>query len=204
MSNKEEKFWEELRIFIGGICEASQVAGAVVLGRQDTMSGLVQLSEKKRQGREARDVVLDKMYKAYKTPAETATAQTLAEKGYRILDCLKSLVQMLDTIQVGKAPKEIEPLTELMQDALGELKKIMEYTTDRKANAMKIEARCHRIYAYEERGDSYTKEAMRYLYGQNQDPMALLYWKDVADHLEQILDSTAGMVEPLQRLAVRD
>ena len=201
MSNKEEKFWEALRVFIGGICEASQVAGAVTLGQKDTMSGLVEISDRKRQGREARDVVLEKMYKTYKTPSEVATAQVLIEKGYRILDTLKSLVQLLDTVQVGEAPKEIEPLTELMQGALEEMKKIMEYTTDRKANAMKMEARCHRIYTYEERGDNYTKEAMQYLYGQNQNPMALLYWKDVVDHLEQILDNTAGMVEPLQRLA---
>lgn len=201
MSNKEEKFWEALRVFIGGICEAAQVAGAVTLGQKDTMSGLVEISDRKRQGREARDVVLEKMYKTYKTPSEVATAQVLIEKGYRILDTLKSLVQLLDTVQVGEAPKEIEPLTELMQGALEEMKKIIEYTTDRKANAMKIEARCHRIYTYEERGDSYTKEAMQYLYGQNQNPMALLYWKDVVDHLEQILDGTAGMVEPLQRLA---
>lgn len=201
MSNKEEKFWEALRGFMDEVYEASQVAGAVTLGQRDTMSGLAELSDKKRQGRDARDRVLERVYKAYKTPAEMAMAQVLVEKGYRVLDHLKSLMQLLDTVQIGEAPKEIEPLTELMQGAIEEMKKIMEYTTDRSGNAMKIEARCRRIYTYEERGDAYAKEAMQYLYGQNQNPMALLYWKDVVDHLEQILDSTAGMVEPLQRLA---
>ena len=32
--------------------------------------------------------------------------------------------------------------------------------------------------------------------------MALLYWKDILSHLEKVLDSAAGMADPLWRLAL--
>ena len=201
MSNKEEKFWEELRYYVGSICEAGEVAGAWMAGGMTQRNGIETITQTKRSCREQKDVLLTKMCKAYKEPSALAAAQALVEKSYHIIDQLKSLVQLLDTVQVGRPPQEMDPLVELMKESLQEMKKVMDYTVDRKANAMKMEARCHRIYTYEERGDGYRKEALQYLYGQNQDPMVLLYWKDVLDQLEQILDSTAGMVAPLQRLA---
>ncbi len=196
--SKEDKFLETLRSFMEHVTLAGNVSGKVVRGELDTLSGLQQVTQLKRECRKQKSVLAERMYKAYKGQAAFGDAQELMRKAYEAVNQMKYLLQLLDTVQVGEAPQELKSLAELVEVASVEMKKIMDYTRDVKSNAMKIEARCQRIYSYEERGDACVKECLQYLYGQNTNPMYLLYWKDVLLALEEILDRLAGMVQPLQ------
>ena len=127
-------------------------------------------------------------------------ARSFISKAYGVVNQLKELLYLLDTVQVGQMPEELRALSELMGAALLEMQKIMAYTVDVKANFMKIEARSRKIYTLEERGDTCIRECLRLFYGGNQDSMYVLYWKDIMHGLEQILDGVAGMVMPLQKM----
>ena len=146
------------------------------------------------------DSLMEKMYKAYKETDRIHEGERFITKAYGIVNQLKELLYLLDTVQVGQMPEEIRALSELMGAALLEMQKIMTDKVDVKANFMKLEARSRRIYTIEERGDTCIRECLRLFYGENQNPMYVLYWKDIMHGLEQVLDSAAGMVMPLQKM----
>ena len=200
MSNKEDKFLESLRSFMNEVCEAGQVADGALRGTVDISKGLDRVSTAKRNCRDQMDSLTEKMYKAYKETSRIHEAERFMTKAYGIVNQLKELLYLLDTVQVGQMPEEIRALSELMGAALLEMQKIMAYTVDVKSNFMKIEARSRRIYTIEERGDTCSQECLRFFYGENQNPMYVLYWKDIMHGLEQVLDSAAGMVMPLQKM----
>lgn len=202
MNHKEEKFWDALRTYMYGVTAAGPYVEKALTGKGDTGDALASLRQLKRECRNQKEVVMSRMYKAYSKPITLDAAKGFIDRAYTIIDQLTSLLDLLDTIQLGGKPEEVEPLSSLVACSLLEIQKCMEYTTDCQANGPKMEARCRRIYAYEERGDEYIRSSWQYLYRKNQDPMALLYWKDILSHLEKVLDSAAGMADPLWRLAL--
>ena len=200
MSNKEDKFLEALRLFTNEVCEAGQAADGALRGTGDMSNALERVAQAKRNCRDKRETLTEKLYKVYKGTGKMTEARSFISKAYGVVNQLKELLYLLDTVQVGQMPEELRALSELMGAALLEMQKIMAYTVDVKANFMKIEARSRKIYTLEERGDTCIRECLRLFYGGNQDPMYVLYWKDIMHGLEQILDGVAGMVMPLQKM----
>lgn len=68
---------------------------------------------------------------------------------------------------------------------------------------MKMEARCRRIYTYEDRGDDCYRKVMRNLYGEETKAAELVYWKEIFNHLEEVLDAAAGAVPLLQKMITK-
>ena len=85
-----------------------------------------------------------------------------------------------------------------------EIEKIVNYTSDISANYMKMEARCRKIYAFEERGDEIYKDLIRDLFTGEHKPEYIIYWKEILSETEKMLDATAGSVSLLQRLFTRE
>ena len=70
---------------------------------------------------------------------------------------------------------------------------------DTEGNRLKIEARLHRIAAYQERGEKESFALLRFLYN-GEDAVALIYWKDAVTDLSRFLSAVNRKAELLQRL----
>ena len=96
-------------------------------------------------------------------------------------------------------PEEILALVELSGGAATEWQKILRYMEDTEGNRLKMEARLHRIAAYQERGEKESFALLRFLYN-GEDAVALIYWKDAVTDLSRFLSAVNRKAELLQRL----
>ncbi len=197
--SKEDKFFEALRELVKSISEAGMVLNEVAEGHTDPSEGYKRVSEIKRICRDSHSRLMEKMYKTYKNPGELDLVRGIIDRGYSIVGTVKDILSRLDMVQVGVAPEEFGLFSRLVCSSLVELKKTMDYTVDIRQNYMKMEARCSRIYNYEERGDECFRSCMRKLFGA-EDAKYLIYWKAVFDDLEEAQDKAAGMVPLFQKL----
>lgn len=197
--SKEDKFFEVLREFAKYISDAGVILNEVAEGRTDPAEGYKRVSEIKRICRDNYGRLTEKMYKTYKDPGDLDLARGMIDRGYSVVGILKDVFSRLDMIQVGEAPEELKLSARLISSSLEELKKTMDYTEDISRNYMKMEARCNRIYTYEERGDECFRSCMRKLFG-GEDTKYLIYWKMIFEDLEEAQDAVAGMVPLLQKL----
>ena len=197
--SKEDNFFEALREFVKSISEAGMVLNEVAEGHTDPSEGYKRVSEIKRICRDSHSRLMEKMYKTYKNPGELDLVRGIIDRGYSIVGTVKDILSRLDMVQVGEAPEEFGLFSRLVCSSLVELKKTMDYTVDIRQNYMKMEARCSRIYNYEERGDECFRSCMRKLFGA-EDAKYLIYWKAVFDDLEEAQDKAAGMVPLFQKL----
>ena len=104
---------------------------------------------------------------------------------------------------VETTPREFSSMVMLVRDALLEMKKVLDYTGDVAANYMKMEARCRKIYVFEERGDEFYREEIRRLFTEKQSAAYMIYWKDILVDVERMLDAAAGAATLLQKLFVQ-
>lgn len=201
--SKEDKFFETLRDFGGYEGRAGFLLEEAAEGRMDISESFKEISDVKRKCRDSFGPLTERMYKAYKDPAQLDSVRGLVERMYRMVDMTKSVLGQLDMTVAGEAPEEFSLMVRLASASLLEMKKILDYTDRISENYMKMEARCRRIYTYEDRGDDCYRKVMRNLYGEETKAAELVYWKEIFDHLEEVLDAAAGAVPLLQKMITK-
>lgn len=203
MTNKEEKFFSQLRSFVR-ICEhAGQIQAQVFKGEITPEEGYTAMRKTKRSSREALGKLWERMYRAYTKPVEVDMVRELVTRFYRIIDMNGTILGNLVTFHENECPAGMVGMADLIAHSLEEVRKTMDYTVDIETNYMKMEARCRKIYSFEERGDAVFRDSMRRLFEPSNDPLYVIRWKDALQNAEQILDMTAGTVPLLQKIITR-
>ena len=63
---------------------------------------------------------------------------------------------------------------------------------------------CVRINSLENQGDALNRQALRALFGGEQDAVTILKWREVYEHLETALDRCEDVADVLQTIAVKN
>lgn len=200
MGNKEDKFFGLLRQFAALAEEASQAVVPVLTEEQDPIQAFEKIRQIKRDARELLGPMINKMHKIYHDPIEVACVKGIIKRFYGMIDSLKEIANRMAAVEVPHRPEEIHLMGRLIEAAFSELRKVVDYTVDVESNYMKMEARCSRIYAYEEKGDEAFRSCYRELFDGSGDAVRLVFWKEILESIEEVLDQAAGMVPLLQRV----
>ena len=139
-----------------------------------------------------------KVSKTWKGSRQSYAAAFWAEAA-KAFDVLKEIGRHALLRTDLPVPEEILALVELSGGAATEWQKILCYMEDTEGNRLKMEARLHRINAYQERGDKESFALLRFLYS-GEDAVALIYWKDAVTDLSRFLSAVNREAELLQKL----
>lgn len=201
MSTKEEKFLESLRDYIKYCGRAGEILDSIMSEKVSSEEGFSALRNIKRESRTLQTQLIERLYKAFKTPPLANEARGLVVRLDLLINGSKDVANTLSIFdKEEKKPEGIVLMAKLNKHAVIELVKIINYTVDVTANYMKMEARCQKIYSMEERGDDTYRETLSDLFYKNNDVMYALRWKEILVDLESILDACAGIVPRFQRL----
>ena len=168
MANKEGKFFEQLGMLTENAYEAGEVFQRITEGKMETEDGVDAVHAIKKRARASLGKLYERMYKVYKDPAEIEFARGFIGKMYGIIDVIHEVVDRFTLYNMEITPREFSSMVMLVRDALLEMKKVLDYTGDVAANYMKMEARCRKIYVFEERGDEFYREEIRRLFTEKQ------------------------------------
>lgn len=197
MTNKEEKFWDAVRASEKDWQAASDLLTVLWTKNMtpETYSAFLTAFRHKAALQEAMTL---KLSKAWKGSRQSYAAAFLAAAG-EAFDVLKDIGRLALLRTDLPVPEEILALVELSGGAAAEWQKILRYMEDAEGNRLKMEARLHRIAAYQERGDKESFALLRFLYSR-EDAVALIYWKDAVTDLSRFLSAVNREAELLQKL----
>lgn len=197
MTNKEEKFWDAVSEMEKDWQAASDLLRC--LWTKDMSPEVyTALSDACRREAVLQDDRLLKLSRAYKGNRQSYAAAFLAETR-KAFGALKEIGRHALLRTDLPVPEEIRALVELSAGAASEWQKILRYMREREGNRLKIEARAHRIAAYQDRGDKESFAILRDLYT-GEDAVSLIYWKDAVTVLTCFLSAMERQTELLQKL----
>ena len=180
MSTKEEKFLESLRDYIKYCGRAGEILDSIMSEKVSSEEGFSALRNIKRESRTLQTQLIERLYKAFKTPSLANEARGLVVRLDLLINGSKDVANTLSIFdKEEKKPEGIVLMAKLNKHAVIELVKIINYTVDVTANYMKMEARCQKIYSMEERGDDTYRETLSDLFYKNNDVMYALRWKEI-------------------------
>ena len=197
MTNKEEKFWNAVRASEKDWQAASDLLTVLWTKDMSLETYSAFLTAFRHMAALQEEMTL-KLSKTWKGSRQSYAAAFLLEAA-KAFDVLKEIGRLALLRTDLPVPEEILDLVELSGGAATEWQKILRYMEDTEGNRLKMEARLHRIVAYQERGEKESFALLRFLYN-GEDAVALIYWKDAVADLSRFLSAVNRKAELLQRL----
>lgn len=197
MTNKEEKFWGAVRASEKDWQAASDLLTVLWTKNMSPETYSAFLTAFRHMAALQEEMTL-KLAKTWKGSRQSYAAAFLLEAS-KAFDVLKELGRLALLRTDLPVPEEILALVELSGGAATEWQKILRYMEDTEGNRLKMEARLHRITAYQERGEKERFALLRFLYN-GEDAVALIYWKDAVTDLSRFLSAVNRKAKLLQRL----
>lgn len=129
--------------------------------------------------------IIDELHKTFITPIDREDIHLLAISIDRALDILNSIARKFDIYAMRTVPKYANDFTEIIVEISVELGNLMRGLSKR-SNVNELVAKMHKL---ENQADDLFHLGMAELFKNYKDPVEIIKYKEVYEHLESIVDS---------------
>jgi len=139
--------------------------------------------------------------RSFVTPIDREDIHMLATRLDDVIDLLDGTARRAEMLHIGTQVREpAKELSRLLVEATEHIQrgvKGIKRTKDVNATAIEVK----RI---EEEGDAVYHDAVEQLFEGRPDPLDVIRWKEIYDHLEESIDSCMGVVHSLQSISFKN
>lgn len=155
------------------------------LKEDDIKKKIMIIHDYESKGDEIEHKIIDELNKTFITPIDREDIHTLAINIDRAIDILNSISRKIEIYQIHKIPSHIFKFAELILH-MGEMLKNLIHELKGKRNIESIQFNMHKT---ENEADELFQKCLAELFTLKQDPVDIIRYKEVYEHLESIVDS---------------
>ncbi|SDF81739.1 DUF47 domain-containing protein [Sporolituus thermophilus] len=200
---KEDKFFE---LF----AESTRILrrGAYIL--KDSLNDYNNIQEKmdvmsdlEHEADEINDAIIDKLNRTFITPLDREDIYSLATMLDDVVDFLQGTIERMVLYRTGKPTAGAIELARLLADCTDELVKAFDLLRNIKGNQHKILDHTRKIVVLESEGDRIYRQEVAHLFTHCVDPIEIIKWKEVLEHLEGALDHCESIADLLRGVVMK-
>lgn len=200
---KEDEFF---KLFV----ESSMVLrqGAYML--QGVMNDYTQLDQKMEQisdiehkADDINDAIIDKLNQTFITPLDREDIYSLATMLDDVVDFLQGTMQRMVLYKAGKPAAGAIQLVNVLVDCTEEMVSVFTLFKNIKNNQEKILAHTHKIADLETLGDNIYRREVALLFETCSDPIEVIKWKEILEHMEDALDHCEDIADLLRGVVMK-
>ncbi|WP_378956443.1 DUF47 domain-containing protein [Pelosinus sp. sgz500959] len=200
---KEDEFF---KLFV----ESSNVLrqGAYVL--KEVMDDYTQLEEKMQQisdlehkADDINDAIIDKLNQTFITPLDREDIYSLATMLDDVVDFLQGTMQRMVLYKAGKPTAGSAQLASLLAECTEEMVLAFELLKNIKGNQNKILDHTNKIGQLESQGDQIYRREVALLFDTCPNPIEVIKWKEILEHLEDALDHCESIGDLLRGVVMK-
>lgn len=201
--SKEDDFF---KLFI----ESSHVLrlGAYVL--KDVMNDYTQIEEKmerisklEHQADDINDAIIDKLNQTFITPLDREDIYALATMLDDVVDFLQGTMQRMVLYKAGKPTEGAAQLACLLAECTEEMVIAFDLLRNIKSNQAKLLEQTKKIGELESKGDYIYRREVALLFETCQDPIEIIKWKEILEHMEDALDHCESIGDLLRGVVMK-
>ncbi len=146
---------------------------------------------------------MDRLNNTFVTPLDREDIVTLAHVLDDVLDYTESA---LDKMLLYNIPAPIPLSLEMAKVLVRATQQIRQGVTGLRnfGDIRGILDPCVRINELENQGDALNREALRALFSNNYDPVTIIKWREVYEHMETAIDRCEDVADALESIAVKN
>lgn len=185
---KEEKFFEYFVEATELLNKSADILYEAMEGEKDIEECLQKIDELERKVDDVTDTVISKLNKTFITPLDREDIYAIAQKLDDVADSIKATIEKMYLYNAPPASEGTKELANVLYKATKQMEKAFSQLSSIKKHRLKLQARCSRIVALEDKGDRLYREEMAKLFRECKDPIEVIKWKEILVGLEQTLD----------------
>ncbi|OGJ87968.1 MAG: hypothetical protein A2268_03770 [Candidatus Raymondbacteria bacterium RifOxyA12_full_50_37] len=143
--------------------------------------------------------IIDELHKTFITPIDREDIHSMAVNIDRSLDILNSISQKFEIYHIDSVPFNVGEFGNLLLEIALELRNLIDALKE-KSN---VQAVVEKIHGLENRGDYLFHLSMAELFSGSHPPIDIIKFKEVYEHLEEVVDSVDFVAKMVRGIMVK-
>lgn len=187
---RETKFYaylsEQVEVLIEGCkCFKAFVDSIKNLSEEDFKAAIATIKGCEHKGDIVERRIIDELHKTFITPFDREDIHTIAINIDKAMDILNSITQKFEVYRIRSVPVNVCKFADVLIEISTELRFMMKALKDKGDIIKHVE----KLHALENTGDHLFHWSMAELFDGNHNPMDVLKFKEVYEHLESCVDA---------------
>ncbi|MDD4801815.1 MAG: DUF47 family protein [Syntrophomonas sp.] len=186
---QDDRFFDFFEEAAEAICEATLILKEYFIDLNDPNASLDRINKVEHRGDRIFAQVMDQISHSFVTPFDREDILALAQSLNTVLDHIQGIMEKM-VIYKCEQPREkyIPALVNVLEEASKEINKAVFSLRNVKDNNEEIILSCEKIRGHEHEGDNLYRAGIARLFEQTDDPIYMIKWKEIYEHLETTLD----------------
>ncbi|NPV90180.1 MAG: DUF47 domain-containing protein [Firmicutes bacterium] len=203
LRSKDDKFYQLFREGSETVVSGVRVLEAALDSYEKVVEKLEELTVIERMGDDIQQAIIERLNHTFITPFDREDIYTLARELDRILDHVHGTLEKMVLYKTGQPKEAAKVLVQILLRATQEIQKAIEHLTDLKNNYHQVLNLCEDIKFQENEGDHQYRKAVAALFESGENPIEVIKWKEVFEHLETALDHCEDVANLLKGVALK-
>lgn len=144
--------------------------------------------------------IMERVDRSFVTPLDREDIHALATRLDTVIDLIDGSARRAVVFNIRECPQEAVGLAALVERAAGHLQQSVRGIKTPKI----VFARMRDVKKIEEEGDLLYATALTHLFSGTPDPIHVIKWKELLDHLEHALDEAEDVANVLESVAIKN
>lgn len=200
---KEEKFFEYFVEASELIKDSADILCDAMSGEKEVEDCMQKIDEMEHKVDVLTDTAIGKLNKTFITPLDREDIYAISQKLDDVADSVQATIEKMFLYNAAPASEGTKELTRLFYKATKQIEKAFAQLPSIKKHRLKLQARCGRIVALEDKGDRLYREEMAKLFRECKDPIEVIKWKEILNGLEEGLDTCEELANLIKGVVLK-
>ena len=200
---REDKFFELFSASTRLVRQGAYTLRDVMRDYTDIEQKMQLILDIEHEADETNDAILDLLNRTFITPLDREDIYLLATMLDDVVDFLQGTIERIVLYRTGRPSNGAAEMGRLLADCTDELVKGFDLLKNIKGNRDKILDHTRKIVVLENEGDHIYRQEIAHLFKTCPDPVKIIKWKEVLEHLEEALDHCEKIADLLRGVVMK-
>ena len=143
--------------------------------------------------------VYQRLHRTFVTPIDREDIHSLARSLDDVMDSIDATAGYIRTYRIARVRGGVRELARIISGSTAEIRHAMEHLESRKG----VSEHVVEINRLENEADRVHQQAIRELFEEEKDPIALIKWKEILDYLEDTTDRCEDVADLLEGVVLK-
>ncbi|MGE5598422.1 MAG: DUF47 domain-containing protein [Bacteroidota bacterium] len=199
---RDNQFFRLFETAAANVAEAAQVLSKITRHPGDKEAMTAELESLEHRGDELTHDLIAELNRAFITPIDREDIFLIAKETDNVIDAIEATAHRFIMLDVNDSTPAAQELARLIDAGAKELVNVMREL--RRPKSIACDNRCVvEINRLEDEGDRIYRDAVKKLYADGGDILAIIKWREIYDHLEDTLDALEDVANIVEGIAMK-
>lgn len=200
---RDSKFFYLFETAATNVANAAQILQNLICDLSDKEAKINTLEELEHRGDELTHDIIAELNRAFITPIDREDIFLIAKEIDNIIDSIEATAHRFSMFNINDTNEFAKKMAKLIVTSANELASILHNL--RKINRIVVDNKLVvDINRIENEGDETYRQAVKELFSGSYDPLTVIKWREILDHLENTLDALEDVANIIEGIAMKN